>query len=393
MPATPESNRPRSLGLLGRLSRRTLIVLLIVAFLLIVGRAVLPAVLKHEVNLRLSHIPGYSGRVDDVGVQVWHGGYRMYGLVIAKRDGQVTEPFVNARRVQFSIAYRELLRGKVVSDVEVENASLNFVKGPTAASSETDADKRWQAVIQDLFPISITHLKIRDSRIRFVDTTTKPKVDIAINHFEFQADGLRNRPARKAGPYPATIVFSGETIGGGNLKAHIQADPLASDPHFKLNLSLQNVSLPALNDFLMAYVNVDVGAGRFEAYIEATGADGTFQGYVKPFFKDLAFANAATDQQKSAWQRVWKELVAATANLIKNKQENQIATLVPISGKFSQGTSVDFWRTLGNLLRNGFIRALREGLEGSATAKKGTPVPETPAAHSPAPAAPPPASP
>ena len=308
-----------------RLPRATLIAILAVAGLLLVGRIMLPWGLKYEINSRLSHIPGYTGHVNDVGVQVWHGGYRMYDLSIAKSGGQVSVPFVAARRVQFSIAYRELIHGKVVSDIEVEDASLNFVRGPSPETSELEADKRWQDVITDLFPIHITHLRLRNSRIRFVDTTTQPRVDVAIDYLEVEADGLQNRPAGKDEPYPARIVVSGQSLGGAKVHAVVLAEPLASQPHFKLNFTLQGLSLPALNDFFMAYANVDVGAGQLDAYVEATGADGSFHGYVKPFFKDLAFANA-NDKDKNAWQRVWKGLVAGTAILIKNKPRDQLAT-------------------------------------------------------------------
>ncbi len=207
-------------------------------------------------NSRLSHIPGYTGHVSDVGVQVWHGGYRMYDLAITKSSGQVRVPFVSAHRIQFSIAYRELIHGKLVSDIEMQDASLNFVHGPSPETSELEADKRWQDVITDLFPIHITHLRLRNSRIRFVDTTTKPRVDVALDHLELQADGLQNRPARKDEPYPARIVIAGQSLGGSTIHAVILAEPLAAEPHFKLNFTLQGLSLPALNDFFMAYANV-----------------------------------------------------------------------------------------------------------------------------------------
>ena len=364
-----------------RLSRSALIAILVVAGLVIVGRLLLPWGLKYEINARLGRIPGYSGRVDNVRVQVWHGGYRMYNLAIAKSSGKVRDPFVAARSIQFSIAYRELIRGRLVSDVEMEGASLNFVRGPSPETSELEADKRWQEVITDLFPIHITHLGLKDSRIRFVDTTTKPKVDVAIDHLEVEADGLQNRPAKKEGPYPAHIVIAGRSVGNATVRAVIEAEPLALEPHFKLNFTLKGLSLPALNDFLMAYANVDVGAGQFDAYVEATGANGSFQGYVKPFMRDLTFANA-DDKNKNAWQRVWKDVLAGITLLIKNKPRNQLATLIPFSGKFSHGTSVDSWRTLGNLLHNGFIRGLREGLEGSPAAKKASSAPEAPAGAS-----------
>ncbi|MDO8543662.1 MAG: hypothetical protein Q7S40_24745 [Opitutaceae bacterium] len=72
---------------------------------------------------------------------------------------------------------------------------------------------------------------------------------------------------------------------------NLAADPLAPQPHFHLNLKVDNVNLPALNESMKAIAKVDVGRGTFRMVAEMAGKDGGFQGYVKPFFEDLDFNN------------------------------------------------------------------------------------------------------
>lgn len=375
-----------------RSTRRLLIVVVVLGVLLVVGRLLLPGFLRHEINVRLSHIPGYTGHVDSVGVHLWDGGYSMQKFVIQKRGaGSNEEPFVAADNIDFSIAYRKLIHGQFVSDVVIDRGQINFVNAPAPQEKQNlglqtqpkgqapKPDQRWQNVVQDLFPIDITHLALHDSRIHFVDQTAHPRVDLAIDHLDVEATGLRDRVERGGPPLPARITLHGVTIGQGKLALFIQAEPLALQPHFQLKLSLQRVNLPALNAFLLAYADVDVGKGSFSIYGEISGADGSFHGYVKPFFTDLNF-KTRSDDKKNVLQLLWKDLVAATARLLRDKKHKQVATIVPFSGKFEAQTNVRVLTTIGNLLRNGFIQALRRGLEGSPSVTKEKSQPPAPPA-------------
>ncbi|HEY3756447.1 MAG TPA: DUF748 domain-containing protein [Opitutaceae bacterium] len=361
------------------LPRRLLIVAFALVVLLLAARLALPSFLKRQINRRLSQIPGYAGHVDSVGVKLWHGGYTMQKFVIQKRDaGLDTEPFVAADNIEFSIAYRRLLHGQLVSDVEIDGGQINFIttRAPEqkqnlglAAGSPGEApkpDRRWQTVVQDLFPIDITHLELHESRIHYIDETAKPRIDLAIDHMELDASGLRDRPEKNGPPLPATVNLTGETIGRGHLHLYVAAEPLALQPHFQLKVSLANVDLTALNGFLLAYANVDVSKGRFQLYCETSGSGGSYHGYVKPFFTDLDF-KTRSDEKKNPFQLLWKDLVAATARLMRDKENKQVATIIPFSGTFQQGTSVRVMPTIGNLIHNGFIAALRRGLEGSSS--------------------------
>lgn len=195
----------------------------------------------------------------------------------------------------------------------------------------------------------------------------QPNVDLFIRHAKVSATRLRNRPGeRVGGEFPAEITVEGESLGGGNLKMRLESDPLAARPHFHLSLKLDNVNLPALNESLRAYANVDVGRGTFRLVGEMAGRAGGFQGYVKPFFEDLDF-RTLEDKDKGTGARIWKRIVAGAAWVVKAKARDQVATRVPFEGKFGDA-KFGLFATVANLFRHGFIRAFDPTVEGSIRA-------------------------
>jgi hypothetical protein len=342
--------------------RRTVITIAIIALVLIAARIALPYIVKSKVNQRLASIPGYAGQVGDIGIALIRGAYTLDGVAIYKIDGAAREPFFLAKYIDFSVAWRELIHGKVVSDIHVDEMKLNFVAaGPE--KSQKDIDRRWQEVVKDLFPLEITHLEITKGEVRYKDMTRRPEVDLFVENMQLVATGLRNRAGERGGEFPAEITLHGDTLGGGNVNLFVAAEPLAAQPHFHLSAKLENVNLPDLNESLKAYANVDVGRGTFQMAAEMAGKDGGFQGYIKPFFENLDFNNLE-DKKKNVFTRVWENIVGGLAWLVKNKPRDQVGTRIPFQGRFGD-PKVGLWATISNLFRHGFIRAFNPTVEGS----------------------------
>ncbi len=340
--------------------------------MLLAVRIALPFVLRYEINQRLAAIPDYNGWVDDVGVSVWRGAYTLYSPVILKRDGRVKEPFFRAEEIDFSIAWRELLHGKLVGDIVAKRPMLTFVAAESPEASQMTADHRWQDVITDIFPIRITLLRLTDGELRYINRRANPKVDVRVAHLSALATGLRNRPAESGDEFPARIDARGETIGGGRLTILAQLEPLANDPHFLLRLKIEGVSLPALNDFLRAYGGVDVSAGVFNGYVEATARDGRFEGYFKPFFEKVDFS-APPGTSRAVGQEIWETVVRGFAWVFKNHARDQVAARIPFSGEF-KAVEIQKWATFASMVRHAFIQPLHMKLD-SATSSSPPPAP------------------
>lgn len=358
-----DSHRPSVFDRIRSRSRRTAIIIAVVVAVLIAARVALPYIVKRQVNERLSSIPGYSGRVEDVGIALLRGAYSLNDVAIYKVDGASREPFFMARYIDFSVAWRELFHGKVVSDVVAEDVELNFVAAETKVESQKDIDRRWQDVVEDLFPLEITHLEVKNGLVSYRDLTREPHVDLFIKKMNLLATGLRNRPSDTGEEFPAEITIEGDTLGGGKVRLAVSAEPLAAQPHFHLSAKVDGVNLPDLNDSLKAYANVDVGRGTFRMAAEMAGKDGGFQGYVKPFFEDLDFNNLE-DKNKNVFSRIWENIVGGLAWLVKNKPRDQVGTRIPFEGRFGD-SQVGLWTTIRNLFRHGFIRAFNPTIEGS----------------------------
>lgn len=353
------------------------IALVVVLALALLARLVLPFLLQRAINARLEAIPDYTGSVESVDVGLLRGAYALNGLVIRKRNALQGEPFFAADRIDFSLAWRELVRRRVVSDIVVTRGRLNFLREPAAEFSQLDADRRWQDVIQDIFPIEITHLEINDGRLHFVDRAADPVVDVFIKNMHALVTGLRNRPADEDGePMPADLLVEGSTVGGGSLLIVGKGEPLAAQPHFELRVTVERVALPELNELLRAYGKVDVSRGVLDVYFEMAARDGRFEGYLKPFFTELDFRDLAEDDKNLA-EKLWEKVVSGLVGLFKNKPKDQLGARVPFAGEFGD-PRIGLLATLRTIFRHGFIRPLPERLERSVEAENVEPPGQTP---------------
>src|SRR5438552_9450175 len=104
--------------------RRVVFTVAVIALVLLVGRIVLPSVVKRAVDDRLHRIPDYTGSVSAIGIHLWRGAYSLHGFEIRRKNGMLREPFFRAENIDFSLAWRELWHRKIVSDIQIERGQL-----------------------------------------------------------------------------------------------------------------------------------------------------------------------------------------------------------------------------------------------------------------------------
>jgi len=156
---------------------------------------------------------------------------------------------------------------------------------------------------------------------------------------------------------PAGIVANAKAIGNGTMTFNLQFNPVAPAPEYQLQAALTNVDLPALDDFLRAYGKFDVAKGEFAMFTSIAATNKAYDGYVKVFFNHLDVFQWNKERGKNILQIFWDAIVGAVTTVLKNQPHDQLATKVPISGVYTN-SSVDLASTIGELLRNAFIRAL-----------------------------------
>jgi len=347
---------------LSRVARWTILGL--VTFLIAV-RLALPSVVKAYVNRQLNKTAEYRGSVGDIDIDLWRGAYVIRELRMLKTGGEVPVPFFYTPRMDLSMEWKELFHGSVVGEIFLERPELNFVAGPSAEETQTGEDKDWRETVESLFPFRLNHFEIAHGEIHFRDFHSRPPVNIYIHDLHSIATNLTNsRDINQK--LPAGVVARGRTLGEGEFSVMLQLDAFARSPTFKLEASITNMNLTALNDFLKAYGKFDVERGTAAIFTEVAAADGRYEGYVKPLLEDIDVFSWQKEKRKNILQVFWQAIVGTTVTVLKNQPKDRLATIVPISGEYDT-TKTDILSAIGGVLKNAFVRALLPKIEHSVS--------------------------
>lgn len=187
-------------------------------------------------------------------------------------------------------------------------------------------------------------------------------MDVHLDQIDVLAKGLTTRP-RGGEALPATLHATARAMNHAKLRLDMKIDPWARDPTFDMDGELTGLQLTALNDFLRAYAKVGAQGGTFSLYTEMAADSGRFKGYVKPILKDVKIF-PPSKKDEGFLQSAWEALVGGVEEVLENKSKHQLATEVPLAGKF-KNPRAGIWASVGYLLRNGFVRALSPSLTHS----------------------------
>ena len=335
------------------------IVLLCIVLILIGARIALPYLILKYVNKTLANIKEYYGHVDDIDIALFRGAYVINHLELVKVDSVThqkdTMPFFKTPVIDLSIQWKAILKGKIVGEIEIDDPVLNFVKGKHKNENVKADTADFQTVIKKLMPLTINHFVVKNGQIHFVDRYSHPALDVPLTNIQVQANNLSNaNDSNKV--LPSTIVATAD-VYSGHLKMKVRLNPLEKKPTFDMDADLSGVNMVSLNNFFEAYGKFKVNKGTFGLYTEFAAKDGAFKGYVKPLIKDLDISHDG-----NFGQIVWSEVIQAGAWVFKNHKKDQVATEVPIEGRFDD-PNTGLWTAISYVLKNAFVSALQPSID------------------------------
>jgi len=369
--ASKAGETPSTLGRKSRGWRRVGIILLVLAVLGGIGRAMLPWVVRDYVNRTLDRNPLYSGRIGEVQIHLWRGAYSIENVHISKTTGNVPVPFFAAQQVDFAVQWPALLHGKVVGRVVMEKPEINLVDAPGAGEKQTGAGAPWLEMIRDLFPFKINSAVVIDGSVHFRAFQGETPVNVYLSQVQASIDNLSNIHD-DTNPLVSTVQARALAMDHAKLDFKMTLDPFSYRPTFHMALRLLGLDVTKINELALTYGKFDFKRGWFDLVVEADAKEGQVTGYAKPLFRDLKVFSLSEDiKEDNVLQFFWQALVGATTTVFKNYSRDQFGTLIPFSGDLSGATTTDILATLGNIFHNAFVRAYLPRLESGEESVNG----------------------
>jgi hypothetical protein len=275
-------------------------------------------------------------------------------------------PLLTATQLDFSIQRNALLHGRVVGQFVMLQPELNFVASSNENESQTGSGGPWLEMIGDLFPFTINSAVIRDGSVHFRAYQSQKPVDVYLSHLNGSIDNLSNI-RDETNPLVTTVQATATAMDQAKLEYKMTLDPFSYRPTFHLAVRLLGLDVTKLNDLALAYGKFDFKRGWFDLILEADSKEGQLTGYVKPLFRNLRVFSLRQDiKEDSVLQFFWQALVGATTTVFKNFPRDQFGTLIPFTGDATGSTTPDILATVGNILRNAFVRAYLPRLQPGA---------------------------
>jgi hypothetical protein len=351
------TNKPRR--------RKWPVVLLSIVVLLIIIRLILPYFVLNYLNKTLAGLKEYRGHIRDIDLAFIRGAYKINDIELLKKDTATGKtdsiPFFRSPEIDLSVEWKSLLKGSVVAEIIVEKPVLNFVKGKHKKESVKADTSDFQDVIKKMMPLKINHFNINDGEIHYIDKYSRPAIDIKMDNIQVAADNLSNVNDSNQ-VLPAALVAEAD-VYDGHFDMNVKFNPLEKKPTFDLNAKLTAVNMVKLNEFFRAYGNFDVKKGDFGLYTEFAAKDGSFNGYVKPLLRDVEVVQW-NEKEGNIGQILWETVVGAVAEIIKNHPKDQVATKLPIKGRFDD-PNAGLWTAINYVLRNAFVFALKPTIDNT----------------------------
>ncbi len=340
-----------------------------IVVVLIIARLLLPYFVLKYLNKTLADLDGYTGHVDNVGISLYRGAYEIDSLNIRKVNGKIEEPFIAIPKMDLSVQWKSLFKGKLVAEVVCTNPEINFAFSEDEEASQTGTETDWTQVLKDLLPININRFAVVDGTINLTNVVSQPSTDLSMKNFDLEIANIRN-VVTNDDKFPSPVKASGDLPGfGGKMTFDADMQLLKQMPDFNYNLKLDDLQLVKLNALSKRYAGIDFEQGSLDLVSEMEMIDGNLKGYLKPLTHDMKIFEWNEGDGRTVTQFIVELLAEGGNKLLENKVKDQVATRIPLNGTV-ENIETGIWPTIIGVLRNGYVSALTDSFDNTLSVKE-----------------------
>lgn len=356
-----------------RRKRHLLITLASVLALLLIVHVVVPPLILHYVNDRLSRMGDYSGRVADVDLALWHGGFEVESLRIWKRGKDPDKPLLHVPRSRVEWLWDDLFHGRLRVEVTAWAPKVRLVHTP--ARKETGAKLPYD--LRLAFGNKVKSMTVFDGDVQIDTRLGDEKVRLAVRDLQASLHGLSTEATRQE-PRPGRLRASGRLSPPGSFRMTSRFDPVQPGMHFKTDARLRAYELDRWNPLLArADSDLRLQQGRASLELDLSGRRGTVNGEARVYLRDVV-VKTADGKAGSLLTRLKAEVANVAMELLENEKGQVVAARVPIRGRIDD-PEMAAWPTLWSALRHAFAQTLAgrgEALKVTPGAARSEPPPQ-----------------
>jgi hypothetical protein len=206
--------------------------------------------------------------------------------------------------------------------------------------------------------LRVRRVSVNGATVGVTNQNARPAYRVALTHTNLLIENFSNQKSDGLG----TVRLNARFLDSGPMQVKAAFRPENNGPDFDLEIRIEDTDMRAMNDLLRAHAKFDVTSGVFSVYSEMRVKNGRIEGYVKPLFRDIVAYDSTQDEDKSFGQKMKEKVVNVVGKVLKNRQREEVATVVPISGPL-QNPKAGTLETVLKLVENAFIKAILPGLE------------------------------
>lgn len=339
-------------------------VVLLLAVALVGLRLALPSLVRGYVNRTLDQNPQFDGTVGDVSIHLYRGAYSISDVKLIKTTGSVPVPLFACDRLDLSVEWAALLRGRVVARVRMDRPQVNFVDAPPDkgqkggaddAGDQTGGGGAWLAMLSDLTPFRINSVKLDDGSVHFRTYQGDVPVDVYLSDLQASVENLTN-VRDETTPLITKVQATALAMDQAPFELNATINPFSYRPTFHLTTRLLGLDVTKVNQLTRTYGSFDFEHGWFDLVIDLDATEGQLYGYVKPLFRNLRIFTGQDLKEDNVFQAFWEAFVGGAELVLKNQDRDQFGTVIPFKGEVDK-PEAGILETIGNVLRNAFVRA------------------------------------
>ncbi len=258
-----------------------------------------------------------------------------------------------------SLEYGPRRRRVSLDDVEVAGVRIDYLSDPELTRRAVAAVR--EAKRQQRTAVDVRRVHLVGSELGFVNQAKSPGYRVFADDTELTLTGWSNDPHAP----PSHVTARGAFMGSGRAAASgvFRQDTKGAD--FAIAVAIEGTRLTAMNDLLRSYANLDVTGGTFSFYSQLRVKDGKLDGYVKPLFREVDVYAPEQDKDEGVFHQLWEKLAEGVSELLENRPNEEVATVVDLSGSVSDPHSSNLQVVL-NLIKNAFVKAILPGFRRHA---------------------------